>query len=334
MRNWKGEEKMQNSKTNSVGYNAGLWGLLTENLAFFRMRLRGLKGKGSEIDKLLVELDQYGFLYRSLSGKELQDARIFELGYGARPLRLILLISMGYDAHGIDLDRPTLTGSIKELINIYQSNGILRCIKSFVRMSLFDAHERRALDRALRKKGKSLKIEPNRFLVGDIANCDIDPGSIDCFYSEDVFEHIPREAMARVCEGIARAMSEDALAFISPSIYTGICGSHLVEWYPHTLTENIKRHSEPWEHLRKKRYQADCFLNKMRIQEFESVFEAHFDVIEVQNINAGRGHLFLAPSIRSELAEYSEDELLSDKWRFVLRKKRGPGLRGTELFAA
>lgn len=308
--------------SNSVGQIGTARGWAWENLQFLRMRLRGLADKGGDLEHLLVELDEYRRRYESVTGRPFDRAAIFEIGYGARPLRLIALASMGLNARGIDLDAPMLQGSMRELIRILRTNGLLRFVKSTVRAKVFDAHERRALDRALVRRGARLRVEPERFLVGDIATANLPAGSVDFFYSEDVFEHIPRDALDAVCAGMASAMSADALAVISPSVYTGISGGHLVEWYPHTFEHPRQRRSEPWEHLRRRRFHADCFLNEMRVRDYRALFARHFDIAAVDNVHAGRGRQFLTDAIRTELADYDEDELLSDKWRFVLRKKR------------
>ncbi|MBT9463099.1 class I SAM-dependent methyltransferase [Hydrogenophaga sp.] len=310
-----------NKASHSVGHigSALDWGW--ENLQFLRMRLRGLQDKEADLTKLLVELDGYRSLYESLTERPFQQASMFEVGYGARPLRLLALISMGLNARGIDLDAPMLQGSVHELLRILKTNGWQRFIKSTVRATVFDAHERHALDRALARRGARLRVQPDRFLVGDVSDVALTPASLDFIYSEDVFEHIPREALDRVCASLARALAPQGVAVISPSVFTGIGGGHLVEWYPHTLDRDIDRRSEPWEHLRQRRFAPDCFLNEMRLYEYQRLFERHFSVEAVHNLQAGLGRTFLTEDVREELDDYSVEELLGDKWRFVLRKK-------------
>jgi SAM-dependent methyltransferase len=269
----------------------------------------------------LAELDAYRDLYQGLTGRRFEHARIFEVGYGARPLRLLALIAMKLDAHGIDLDAPMLERSAGELLRILRRNGLQRFIKSSIRGLVFDAHERAALARLLARRGAQLRIEPHRFLVGDIASASISPGSVDFLYSEDVFEHIPRDSLDAVCAGIARALAPAGMAAITPAVFTGLAGGHLVEWYPYTLGDLRPRRSEPWEHLRKRRFIADCYLNELRAPEFRALFERHFQVQEVRNLQPEIGRQHLTREIRAELAAFSEDELLSNNWQFILRKK-------------
>jgi len=309
-----------NKATNSVGHIPTVWAWGWENLQLLRMRLVGLRHKEGELEATLAELDGYRDMYLRLTGRPFAQARVFEVGYGARPLRLISLMSLGVDARGIDLDAPMLERSWRDLLRILRTNGMLRFAKSAVRALVFDAHERRALARVLARRGARLQIEPGRFLVGDVATASIAPGSVDFFYSEDVFEHIPAASMDAVCAGMARALAPGGVAVIAPSVYAGIAGGHLVEWYPHTLKHDRSRRSEPWEHLRQRRFVADCYLNEMRVSDFRALFERHFVVEDLHSLQHGQGRPFLAPAVRAELNAYSEEELLSDKWQFVLRK--------------
>jgi SAM-dependent methyltransferase len=307
--------------SNSVGQIGSARSWAWENLQFLRMRVAGLRSKEAELTAMVAELDAYRELYQSLTGGPFETARIFEVGYGARPLRLLSLLAMGLDARGIDLDAPMLERSAGDLLRILKQNGPLRFFKSSVRALVFDAHERNALSRVLARRGAKLSIEPHRFLVGDVAHASIAPESVDFLYSEDVFEHIPRQLLDAVCAGIARALAPGGIAVITPAIYSGIAGGHLVEWYPHTLTEPHDRRSEPWEHLRKRRFIADCVLNEVRVAEFRDLFERHFTVHEDRSLQPGMAREFLTPAVRTELSGFSEEELLSYQWRFVLRKR-------------
>lgn len=312
-----------NRTSNSVGHIGSAFDWGWENLQFLRMRLQGLRSKEADVAKLVAELDDYRSIFETATGLPFHQSSIFEVGYGARPLRLLALISMGLNARGIDLDAPMLRASLPDLLRVLRANGWQRFIKSTVRALVFDAHERKTLNRVLVRRGARLRVQAERFLVGDVAHVSLPPASIDFVYSEDVFEHIPREALDGVCANLARSLTPQGLALISPAVFTGISGGHLVEWYPHTLKADMERRSEPWEHLRQRRFTADCFLNEMRLHEYHQLFERHFTVAAVQNLQAGHGRSFLTEDVREELADYGVEELLGDKWRFVLRKKNG-----------
>src|ERR1700693_2861466 len=52
--------------------------------------------------------DQYDQLLRKYSNLKLEEAKVFEIGFGQRAGRMIALVSLGIDAVGVDLDAPLL----------------------------------------------------------------------------------------------------------------------------------------------------------------------------------------------------------------------------------
>jgi hypothetical protein len=117
--------------SHSVGQILSAFDWVWENLQFLRMRLKGLGSKQSELAELVAGLDAYRELYQSITGLSFDEARIFEVGYGARPLRLLSLIAMGLDARGVDLDAPMLQRSVGDLLRVLHTNGPLRLEGTF-----------------------------------------------------------------------------------------------------------------------------------------------------------------------------------------------------------
>jgi SAM-dependent methyltransferase len=283
------------------------------------MCFQALRTKRSEIDGYLADIERYDRLALKYSLRRLEEASILEIGYGARPIRLLLLASLNFDVCGIDLDRPTLRiFSPATYLDIWRRNGFRRMLKSLVRGLLFDWHERNELKRALAERGVSLRIDETIFHVGNAADHQFPPQSIDFVYSEDVFEHIPPNDIETICQNIQRALTPTGIAVISPCIFTGICGGHLTEWYPGALQKNMRRDSEPWEHLRKRRFTADCYLNGLSLGEYQQLFAKFFSILDIINESPGLGENFLTDEIRAELSGFDLKELTSDKWTFVL----------------
>ena len=75
-----------------------------------------------------------------------------------------------------------------------------RALKTGVRALLFDSRERRELDSALDRRGYTRPIDPERFLVGDVADYVAESGSLDMVYSNNVIEHIPVASLEVVIE--------------------------------------------------------------------------------------------------------------------------------------
>ena len=98
-------------------------------------------------------------------------------------------------------------------------------------------------------------------------------------------------------------------------MFTGICGSHLTEWYYHNVYSSKKKKSEPWEHLRKKRFDADTYLNCLSRQEYRDLFvAAGYSIVSETVEHSGLGKEYLRDvALRSELSGFSDEELLSNE---------------------
>jgi len=226
----------------------------TEHLRLLRTYVAG-RHAPPRFATMFSQFEEYDGLLREHTGRRLTGARVFEIGYGARPWRLIALISMGVDASGVDAEVPLLSGRWQEIPAVLRRNGLERAAKSVFRRALFDKRERSALAGVLSQKGCVLRVDRSRFLVSDAATLDLPDDHFDLVFSEDVFEHIARPSLEPLVPRMARWLKPDGLALIRPNIFTGILGGHLSEWnYPAVLDPAQKRKSAPWEHLRARRF--------------------------------------------------------------------------------
>lgn len=314
---------MADPHSNSTASAVSALNRLREWSQFLKLRL-AREMSGHNFDWIFSNLAEYESRLRLHTGRDLTQSRVLEIGYGARPLRLTALISMNVDAWGIDLDQPVLEGKLTEFVQIFRRNGWERALKSLVRHTLFDRRERHSLSNALGDRGFTYRLEKDRFIVGDAARVEhaaLGSNMLDLVISEDVFEHLPPATLEQVVARMARWLKPDGIAMVRPLIFTGITGGHLVEWYPETLGTTEPRKSEPWEHLRRQRYVANTFLNKLRLSDYRSVFGAQFEVLEETPIDYGLGRQFLTSEVRAELMHYEEEELLSNTVLFTLRRK-------------
>ena len=262
-------------------------------------------------------------------GRPLTGCKVIEIGYGARPNRLIWFFGQGVDITGIDLDQPIRRGTPAEFLHVYRRNGWERAIKTVARWIINERHLRRALLAELsRQSGKTVELPQQRLAVGDATSEDfwIQHRGANYIFSEDVFEHIPADALERIMPAMAASMDPNGVAFIKPMVYTGICGGHHIEWYPHTLNQPRNRLTEPWEHLRKNRHPANTYLNKMGLAGYRTLFSRHFDILEEICVQPNMGSQFMTPEIRQELSQYPDEELFSNRVIFLLRPRRNsPG---------
>jgi hypothetical protein len=311
---------LMSPRSNSSLTDAGLLQKCREAVTFIRWRLNDPKSP-LDFNWIFDCIDGYRSGYEQFTRRPFANARTLEIGYGARPLRLIALISMGIDARGIDLDTPMLRLSPVQLGRVIFKNGSERALKTACRSILFDGRERVLLRMSLRQRGFEMRIDPNRFLVGDAAEFDFGSEPLDLIYSEDAFEHFPPAALEKLMARLAQNLSPQGLAFVTPNIFTGITGGHLPEWYSHRLPEDFDRKSEPWEHLRKRRYAANTYLNGLPRCAYRELFGRYFDILEERVVAPELGRRWLTAEVKAELSQWDEEELFSNKVQFVLRPK-------------
>ena len=295
---------------------------LRELYSIFRIRLSDLSRPAS-VECILADVDEYESALRKYAGRELCGARALEIGFGARPLRLFALLGRGADVTGSDLDVPLLRGSPQEFAAMARRNGLERAVKSAVRFVLFDRKERRALERLMRARGLELKIEPDRLIVADAASLPIAGQSLDFIYSEDVFEHIPIESLRMLTAKMARWLKPSGLALIRPNVFTGIAGGHLAEWFPQVVNDRSRRRrSEPWEHLRRRRFRPNTYLNEMSRAGYRELFAEEFEILEEKVRDENLGRDYFTGETAAELASWPEEELFSNQTLFILRPRR------------
>ena len=254
----------------------------------------------------------------------LRESRVLEIGFGARPHRLVWLYNLAVDVRGVDLDKPLLKLSANSLYEILRHNGAERALKSITRYCISDKQQWRHMASEVGSRGQRFSIPEERLIVADAATEDFwsQVGHMDFIYSEDVFEHIPQENLNILLEGMAKSLRPNGLALIRPMVFTGICGGHHLEWYPHTLDQQRVRRTEPWEHLRRKRFPADTYLNRLTRREYVELFEKYFRILENKTMNPRRGEQFMTYEIRRELSYFDDDELFSNSVRFILEPKQ------------
>jgi hypothetical protein len=291
-----------------------------EALSLFVMR-RDAQSRRRRVEAMLDHVEDYRTLYEQFTHRPFTEANVLEIGFGAQPFRLIALMSMGIRARGIDLDIPMLRFRPLQLITIYAKNGFERALKTFVRNILFDRRDYADLNAALKMRGYSMRVNTTDLLVGDAASYDFGSERVDLVYSEDVFEHIPIADLERFIARLAAQLAPTGLALITPNIFTGITGGHLTEWYWDAEGNDPPRQSEPWEHLRKKRFKANSYLNGLTRKDYRELFRRHFEILEENVLMPELGRHRLTPEIRAELAKWDEEELLSNSVQFVLRPK-------------
>ena len=118
-----------------------------------------------DFEWVFADLRRYDELLREHSGTRLADARVLEIGFGARPYRLVAMLASGVDARGVDAETPVIDGSLRELAAAYRTNGLERALKSLIRYALFDRAERARFRSALAARDLRWTLDRNQLRV-------------------------------------------------------------------------------------------------------------------------------------------------------------------------
>lgn len=276
------------------------------------------------MDRLKNNIDEYRNFTKTYLKRYLRDLKVMEIGYGARPFRACAMYAHGAEAYGIDIERPLLAGDAHTFFEIARDNGIERALKSLVRRVLYDSDESRAFEKSF---GCSFAdaLKNIKLVVGDASDPDAwssIPNDLDLVYSEDVFEHIPKENLDAVLQCIILHLRRDGLMLIRPNIWTGITGGHFVEWYQTNANKNERKRRPPWSHLVTGRGEPTVYLNKMTLSAYSELFSRHCDIIDVINAEYGLGADLLTDEMLAGIpATFSRDDLLTNNVLFVMKPR-------------
>ena len=310
--------------TPSVARGLPLGRKLDEGVRLFRL-YRAEARADQDLEWLFDEVAEYRQLLMRHSGIDLENASVFEIGFGARPYRQIILQSMGIDVRGVDAEAPLLPGRPSQFIEMLRRNGVERAAKTLVRHGFFDRREQRLLERGLRRRGLARRLDPERLTVADAGRLELRPASLDLIFSEDVFEHMERATLERVVALMATWLKPGGLALARPNVFTGITGGHLIEWSRRALRlpPSVRR-SEPWEHLRGRRFAPNTYINELTRADYRTLFATQFEILEERVAQPDLGREYFDARARAELRGWPDGELFSNQTLFVLRPHGAP----------
>jgi len=173
------------------------------------------------------------------------------------------------------------------------------------------------------KQGMIKKLGPIRdgtaLLKMDAANLDMADASFDVVFSISVFEHLT-DPLA-VTKEVERVLRPGGLAIIAIHLYTSDSGIH----DPRLFGE---RDDLPyWAHLRPQHahlVNANCYLNKMRLSEFKTIFDERWQGVKYEYLNNDdiAGNQLTKLRQDGELDAYSDEELMVNTFSAIWKKPR------------
>jgi ubiquinone/menaquinone biosynthesis C-methylase UbiE len=252
--------------------------------------------------------------FRECTGREIQGARVLDVGCGQTATHSLILASRGAEVTGIDIEVPTLTMGPRTFVRVARRNGLERALKSLARHVLFDRRFFRDLAAAT---GKPVRPKGVDLRVMDVKQMSFPDSTFDLIFAPNVFEHI--DDLPPAVAEVNRVLKPGGIAVITPHLFPSLSGGHNLEWhYPMTKgSEDVPA----WDHLREWRFPANTYLNGLKLTDYRTAFSA-MDVAR-EDLGTEGGEAYLTPEIWQELAGkgYSREDLLTCTATFYARKR-------------
>jgi len=249
--------------------------------------------------------EHYEFFTKMLDYVDnINNLDILDVGCGKSFWLTFLLQNNGANVIGIDNEVVQPGFSFNKYITLLKRNGFERLLRTMIWEQVFARPYYKRLDSL---SGRPLNFDSINLRAMNSSKLDLSDNSIDLVVSHEVFEHI--EDIPATLDELKRVMKSDAITYIYIHNYTSLSGGHHIAWkYP---DKEPSEKVPPWDHLRNNCYpDIPSWLNKWREHEYREEFEKRFEIIEWIPTEK-EGKKLLSKSIRQELHNYSEHELLT-----------------------
>lgn len=242
---------------------------------------------------------------------EIRGKRVLDIGCGRLYPFSLLFHNLGNAVTGIDI---VYSGIAEPLFRRYWKILRWNGLENFAGNLMYEvlAHNRtyyRALRDACDFPLSMRDIDIRQMSVESMLLPD---ETFDVVISIAVFEHL--HDVSQALSEMQRVMKAGGIAYISIHLFTSPSGGHHYKW------ENTDM-VPPWDHIRQRKLPLTTCLNGLREQDYLSLFQDKFKILEVVDIDQEEGKPLLTPEIRAELGDYSEEELLKHGIAIVAVKK-------------
>ena len=238
---------------------------------------------------------------------------VLDIGCGIRAPTSILFNSLGAKVVGIDVEVLTRGVNSAKYQRVLKTQGFKRLL---LRLSA-DLYYDRIYYRELQKRADfPLDFRNVEFVEIDASQAAFKE-AFDLIVSNAAFEHMKN--LDATLEKMKAAMKQNALAHIEIHLFPSLTGGHNVLWSNPDTQEVVLGRVPPWDHIREQRFPIDFSLNKLRESDYYKLFSKHFEILSWITEYTEPEH-YLTPEIKSELSEYSQEELLKRAIVVIARK--------------
>lgn len=221
---------------------------------------------------------------------KLKNKKILDIGCGQR-YPYTYLLSNNNNMVGIDLDVVLKRHDLRNYREIISKNGLNRFFKTFLRSLLFDRQYFKELSR-LNNMGKTQQYMIKHMNAEHLKFKD---NSFDFVISILSFEHFKN--VEKCVQEVKRVLKKDGKFYISVDLYSKLHGGHEI---------NPK---QPWNHLLNKNFKPNVYLNKLRMEDYKTIFSRHFGKIQFICREDPEVKKLLTPELKKKLSLYSDVEL-------------------------
>jgi len=248
-------------------------------------------------------------------GTDFRDLRVLDVGCGKSYWLTLLMHSYGASVTGIDTEFISMKNNIAKYYDVFKKNGLDRVLRTFVWDSFFS---KKYYNRLVEISDFEIDFQGVDVRQMSVTELDFKNNTFDLVVSHEVFEHF--SDLPRALSSLHRILKPDGITYIYIHNYTSLSGGHHIAWkYPNKEpSENVP----PWDHLRKNLFpETPSWLNRKREHEYKKYYSEKFEIIDWIHTEK-EGETLLTEDIRTELQEYSEEELLTKGFIVVARPKK------------
>jgi SAM-dependent methyltransferase len=291
-------------------------GAISEFVRLFKRSRRAQARMGEEVADLLRMIRESEALVREHTGMTIEGLKILEIGPGQLP-REAGYFAVKNEVIGVDLDVIPTGFNIPQYLSLLRNNGPKRLLKTVARKAMgFDRKYTREMARQLGLK----KLPKPTLRQMDATKLAFPPATFDFVYSFAVFEHLPDPGA--VLEDVKRVLKPGGVCYTNLHLFTCDNGGHDLR------IRGGDRNGVPyWPHLRpetRDKVQQFAYINKLRLPQWTEIFNEKMPGCRfAHDMDAGQFTTALAEArAKGELAEYSDEELLTHNFICVWQKPR------------
>jgi SAM-dependent methyltransferase len=251
-------------------------------------------------------------------GHSIRGLRILEIGPG-QGMERAYYFGRSNEVVALDLDVIPYGFDPKGYWHMWRNNGLGRVAKTIGRSLIIGRANRAAWMKTIGVD----RLQPPKFIHGDICSDVPEHSAFNVVMTWSVFEHLPDPRQA--LENVIAALKPGGIFYISLHLFTSNNGHHDIRAFTGREDE-----LPLWAHLRpeqKHHIDPSSYLNEWRLSQWRSLLAelapGHREILEKFEHESRYGSQ-LTGQLAAELRDYTHEELLTVNAVYIWRKPTEP----------